>query len=156
MVPSDFDWDKLSKSDLHSLSDHFGAAKSPGGFELTFVPTGETIIAEVYEAMPGEFVCTKLIPTIEKRGDGEEVVVFKVDCQALTLDGNVNTRFYGFENTREVEPGNSLSMVELASDGQYEMHFWVEPRSRDQLLKAHVKGRFQKKPTQPQKAELPD
>ena len=156
MVPSDFDWDTLSENDLNLLSGHFGSTKSPSSFELSFVPSGETIIADVYEGMQGEFICTKLIPTVKKLDDGTEVVVFKVHCQGITLAGDVNTRFSRFESTHELKPGNSKSIAEITDDGQYEMHFWVDLESRDQPLEAHVKSSFRKRSTQSKTPELPD
>jgi hypothetical protein len=49
VVPSAFDWDSVPENDLKLLSGHFGSTRSPTSFKVSFVPSGEPIIADVYE-----------------------------------------------------------------------------------------------------------
>lgn len=156
VVPRDFEWDSLSANDLNLLSGHFGASKSPNSFDLSFIPSGETIIADVYEAMPGEFICTKLTPTVKRLDDGMEVAVVKVDCLSITLSGEVNTRFTRFKNTHELKPGNSKSIVEVTNDGQYEMDFGVIRKGGNAPLEVHVHSRFKERSAQSKTPKLPE
>lgn len=134
VVPQTFEWAGLSEEELQMLSGHFGGGKSPSDFAMKkVVVSGTTIITDVYEGRPGEFVCSKLTPTIKKLKDGTEAVEVHVDCTSFTVSGKQNVLFSRFGSTHQVKSGNSKSVAHLTPDGNYAMGFGVKIKGGDEV-----------------------
>lgn len=120
VAPLDFDWAELSENDLNRFADYFGNAKSPPGFRVDrVVRSGEPIIMDVHEARPGEFVCTKITPTIKTLDNGTNGVEFKLDCMSLMFNGGQQRRFAKFADAHFVRDRHLKSIVETTIEGTF-------------------------------------
>lgn len=144
VVPTDFDWGALSGADLAGLADHFGNSKSPNTFRVErVVRLGETLVMDVYEGRPGEFVCTKITPTIKTLEDGKAGVEFKVDCISVSLTGGQRTLFAKFSDTHFVADRCQKSIVEMTLEGQHVIGLFAKNiTAKNPSARIHVSGSY--------------
>lgn len=117
VMSQDLEWGGLSEEELHQFSDHFGNSRSPGGFKLKkVVKSGEVIVADVYEARKGEFVCSKITPTLKQK-DGQLVVEMNVELLTLTPSGEQQVVISA--NKKEMLPRGLYEIGNRTRDGMH-------------------------------------
>jgi hypothetical protein len=119
-VRNDMDWSKVSDEELRGFYDAFGGVKSPRSFEMdVVVAPGESILAEVYEGAPGEYVFTKLTPAVKTLPDGTRRIEITLDSFSVSVSGNHQRLLSHL--TAERPPRGSNTVVCLRENGYYDI-----------------------------------
>lgn len=147
VVPSGLDWTTLSENDLNEFSAFFGNVKSPSNFRIdTVMVPGESVVAEVYEARPGEFVCSKLTPYLKTVADGTSVVEVELDSALISIVGEQRALFSHFSRTHELKPQGTKSITELTDDGAYDMSLSSKIEGGGRSIRIRASGEYRKRP----------
>ncbi len=82
-MKADLDWNCLSKTELDEFVSYFGANSNRKGFHsITKVESGESVLTEGYQGRVGEFVFSKITPTLKKGNDGTTMVEIRNESLA--------------------------------------------------------------------------
>lgn len=142
ILQEDFEWSNLTRGQAGDWTRSLGSKKSPHDyFAKTVLQPGESLIAAIYEARPGEFVFTKLTPTVRKNAQGGFIIDVRLDCQAITFDGSSTQIFAQFGETQSISDGGGNTIVQMTKEGTYilTMGAQVAPEGKIQL---QVSNRF--------------
>ena len=142
VVDADLDVESLSQNEVRLLSGDLNEAKTPGRFEMTkTVRSGETFLGEVYEGTHGEFVYSKITPTVRKLADGTSVVDVKINSFAVSfLDGERKLFSNHKSDTFQVPEKSNVVIGQSVTDGSYIMGLGVEIKESGQKIKIHAVG----------------
>jgi hypothetical protein len=148
-VASDRDWKKVSAEELREMSAWFGDAKTPRSFEVdTVVAPGEAVLAEVYEATPGELVFTKLTPVVKTRADGARYVEVTMDSFSVAASGEFRNLLS--HQVSELRPGDSYVAASVAYGkenspaGIYDVGVSVDIDGEPPSVRLRANGSYQK------------
>lgn len=143
-VPADLSWSSLSDKELREFTSHFENAKAPNSCSLeTLVKPGETIVTEAYEGKPGEFVFSKLTPSIQTRSDGTNVVEVNVNSFGLNVSGEQHDIV---SHVLEVAPRSHHSIITRLNDATYDIDVSAVVEGNPPMIKMKVNGEYQKRP----------
>lgn len=133
VVPSDTNWDELTRDELQCLVTHFGNSKSRHSFEWNAeVTLGQTVITDAYEGNSGEFVMSRLTPTLNKDGVSNSPIMVRVCTQCIDVSGNLRTLTDYNLHMFELRPNHLESGIVIGADeGSYNLTIKAE-RSPDQ------------------------
>jgi hypothetical protein len=87
-LPENLDLSQLSHEDFSELTVHFTTDPGQGMEYAANVKLGQTVITNVYEGKPGEFIVSKVTPELNKGGNKQKAPYnFKVSTQAIGIGG---------------------------------------------------------------------
>lgn len=157
-VPGNYAWKEASEKELRGLVSEVAERKAVTGFKMdSLVASGESIIANAYEARPGEFVFNKLTPTVKTRDDGTNVVEVAVNCFSVTVSGEQRELYSNFDKSHELEPGNVYSMTDLVDEGGYSLSIWgAQIVGNGQSVRLSASGQWKENATEPGNSDSVD
>ena len=130
----------LSQAELDQLADHFGHRSTPKSFVIDGpVKLGETVVADFYEAAPGEYIFSQFTPTLEKDPDGSNVAVIKVESHSISLNGEITTRS---NQTRRIKLGNIHTSLSIADGGTYATTLRLKAHSTPGTIHLSAQGNY--------------
>lgn len=122
-----FDWSSLSDEELRAYSRTFREEAAGRSYNMDrTVISGEPVVADLFEAAPGEFVFTRLTPTISRDAEGRPFV--KVQVESFGVGGAEGLRDRIVRAT-DVYPA-ATKVIGVAHDsGTYSVAVGAEIRS---------------------------
>lgn len=142
MLPEDFEWGDLTRAQADGWKESLGDEKLPHDYFTTIVlQSGESFIADMYEARPGEFVLTKLTPIVRKNAQGGHVIDVRLDCQAVTFDGSSTKVFAQFDQMRSISDGGGSTIAQMTKDGTYILTMGAQVTTEGKI-RLQVSNRF--------------
>ena len=142
-VRSDLDWSSVSEEEMREFSDAFGGAKSPRNFDMdTVIMPGESVLAEVYESVPGEYVFTKLTPAVQTLADGTRTVEFAVDSFRISALGK-EQRILAHCTVKIPSAGDNM-VISIAENGHYDIALDAKFMGSSPEIHLKATGEYQK------------
>lgn len=142
ILPEDFEWGDLTRDQADSWKESLGDEKLPHDyFTTTVLRPGESFIADMHEARPGEFVFTKLTPTVRKNAQGGHVIDVRLECQAVTFDGSSTKVFAQFDQQQSISDGGGNTITQMTKDGTYILTMGAQVTTEGKV-KLHVSNSF--------------
>lgn len=141
-VPDDLDWSKISKDDLDELTVHFNTAPGQGMECEANVKLGQTIITNVYEGKPGEFIMSKVTPELNK-GNGKQKAPynFKVSTQSFDIAGQARKLADYDLPMFQIRPGYFESAMFVGTtDGGHMLTIGAKPDAAGNSFAIKAKG----------------
>lgn len=128
---SGFDWSSLSDEELRAYSRTFRTEAAGRSYNLDRkVMSGEPVMADLFEAAPGEYVFTRLTPTISSDAEGRPFV--KVQVESFSVGGPEGVRDR-IVRTTDVYP-TATRVIGVAHDsGIYSVAVGAEIRSEHEV-----------------------
>ncbi|CAN5913864.1 hypothetical protein BH11VER1_BH11VER1_25560 [soil metagenome] len=141
-VSSDRSWNDLSEKELRELSSYFGDRNSHvGSNNETVVSSGESILLDVYEGFPGEFVFSKVTPRVKKFSDGTNTVEVNVDSFSVSISGDTKQLY---SNTSGLPPNTILRTGGLVGYDTYTVLLSAKIEGDDSKIRVKAKGEYTK------------
>ncbi len=141
-VPSDLSWSSLSEKELREFSSYFGDVKSRTGTNIeTVVSSGESILVNVYEGLPGEFVFSKVTPRVKKLSDGTNTIEVNVDSFSISVSGETKSLF---SNIHELTPTTVLHTGSHDGHGSYTVKLRAKMEGSDSKIRVKAEGEYMK------------
>ncbi|WP_009963183.1 hypothetical protein [Verrucomicrobium spinosum] len=128
---SGFDWSSLSDEELRAYSRTFRTEAAGRSYNMDRkVISGEPVVADVFEAAPGEFVFTRLTPTISSDAEGRPFVKVQVESFSVGGPDGVRDRIV---RAKDVYP-SATQIIGVAYDsGTYSVAVGAEIRSEHEV-----------------------
>ncbi len=138
----DMNWSEATEEDLRDFTALFGSKTVPTSFQMEVqVESGETLLADAYEARPGEFVFTKLTPTRKQRPDGSWVIEVELSSFSISLAGEPRDVM---NRTFDLQPLGIYSNVALTEHGNYQVTSDAESGYESGPIHLRVQGAYKK------------
>lgn len=128
---SGFDWSSLSDEELRAYSRTFRTEASGRSYSIDrTVISGQPVVADLFEAAPGEFVFTRLTPTISSDEEGRPFVKVLVESFGVGGPDGVRDRIV---RATDVYP-TATQVIGVAHDsGIYSVAVGAEIRSEHEV-----------------------
>ncbi|MEM7599804.1 MAG: hypothetical protein AAF357_00125 [Verrucomicrobiota bacterium] len=139
------DEEGLSQGDLDRIVDFLGADRSRDGMQYqssAFLLSGETLVTEAYEAMPGEFVVSFVTPELVNR-NGEQILRIGLKSERISLAGEISPIMAEANTVFEWPVGKRLNHSFVTNEGTYSLQITATDIESG-LLDLNVRGRFRR------------
>lgn len=113
-------WNEVTRDQAEGWKEALGNETAPHDFFTTsIVKSGESLIADMYESRPGEFVFTKLTPSVRTSAQGTRIIDVELDCEVVTFEGSSKKIFSRFGNMHSIGEGGGKSVGQMTKEGTY-------------------------------------
>lgn len=140
IVEPNFHWEDFSEADIDEFPSYFGHKKLPNSCEVdALVRPGQTIVADVYEARPGEFVVSKMTPTLITKGDGSTAVEVDVDTFGVNVLGS-QSQIFAFQ--KELRPKDVSATGNRTAEGFHTLTMSAELKGDPPKIRLKASGKY--------------